>query len=48
MSQLLFSRNNALFHIVLRAGLVENAKDYLYSSEKDYASKKGLIKLDMW
>ncbi|MBS1935758.1 MAG: transposase, partial [Bacteroidetes bacterium] len=29
-------------------GLVENAEDYLYSSARDYAGRKGLIKLVMW
>ncbi len=29
-------------------GLVENAEDYLYSSARDYAGRKGLVKLAMW
>jgi REP-associated tyrosine transposase len=29
-------------------GLVESAEDYIYSSARDYAGKKGLIKLVMW
>ena len=29
-------------------GLVKNAEDYLYSSARDYAGRKGLIKLVIW
>ena len=32
----------------VRAGYVENPEDYLYSSARDYAGLKGLIKLAMW
>jgi hypothetical protein len=29
-------------------GIVENAEEYIYSSAKDYAGRKGLVKLMMW
>ena len=32
----------------MEAGIVENAEDYLYSSAKDYAGSKGLIKIDFF
>jgi len=32
----------------VEAGIVENESDYLYSSARDYAGRKGLIKLEMW
>jgi len=32
----------------VRAGYVERPEDYLYSSARDYAGNKGLIKLAMW
>ena len=31
----------------VRAGIVENAEDYVYSSARDYAGKKGLVKLTL-
>lgn len=31
----------------VRAGIVENPEDYLYSSARDYAGKQGLVKLEM-
>ncbi len=32
----------------VRAGIVENSEDYLYSSARDYSGKNGLIKVNMW
>jgi REP element-mobilizing transposase RayT len=31
----------------VRAGIVENAADYLYSSARDYCGKKGLVKITL-
>ena len=42
-SKLIYSHNNPV-----ESGVVENSEDYLYSSARDYANKKGLIKLVMW
>lgn len=32
----------------VRAGIVENPEDYLYSSARNYAGLKGLIEVDYW
>jgi hypothetical protein len=32
----------------VRAGLVEKAEDYLYSSARNYSGLKGLIEVDYW
>ena len=32
----------------VEAGIVENAEEYLFCSARDYAGRKGLIKLLMW
>ena len=32
----------------VEAGIVSSPEDYLYSSARDYAGLKGLIKLEMW
>jgi len=37
---------NYIHNNPVEAGIVENAEDYLYSSARDYAGKKGLIKID--
>lgn len=31
----------------VRAGIVENAEDYLYSSARDYCGQKGLVKIEI-
>ncbi|HMK02931.1 MAG TPA: hypothetical protein VK489_02015 [Ferruginibacter sp.] len=30
----------------VRAGIVENAEDYLYSSARDYCGRKGLVNIE--
>lgn len=42
-SKLHYIHNNPV-----KAGIVENTWDYLYSSAVDYAGKKGKVKLVMW
>lgn len=37
------SKLNYIHNNPVKDGLVENAVDYLYSSARDYAGKKGLI-----
>jgi hypothetical protein len=32
----------------VRAGIVENVEDYLYSSARNYSGLKGLIEVDYW
>ena len=32
----------------VRAGIVENPEDYLYSSARDYSGKAGLINVNLW
>ena len=39
-------RLNYIHENPIKAGIVENAEDYLYSSARDYAGKKGLIKVE--
>ena len=31
----------------VRAGLVENAEEYIYSSAKNYAGEKGLVQVEI-
>ena len=31
----------------VRAGIVDNAEEYLYSSERDYCGRKGLVKVTL-
>lgn len=42
------SRMNYIHENPVRAGIVENAEDYLYSSARDYSGMKGLIEIDYW
>jgi REP-associated tyrosine transposase len=42
-SRLYYIHNNPV-----KNGLVEDAEDYVYSSARDYAGRKGLVKLVMW
>ena len=42
------SRLNYIHQNPVRAGIVENAEDYVYSSAKDYAGRTGLVKMRMW
>jgi putative transposase len=39
------SKLNYIHNNPVKEGLVENAIDYMYSSARDYAGKKGLIDL---
>jgi putative transposase len=40
-------RLNYIHENPVRAGVVENAEDYLYSSARNYAGKKGLLEISM-
>ena len=40
-------RLNYVHENPVRAGIVEEAKDYLYSSARDYCGKKGLVKVEL-
>jgi putative transposase len=42
------SKLNYIHDNPVRAGLVWQPEDYLYSSATDYAGKKGLIRMSMW
>ena len=40
-------RLNYVHENPVRAGIVEEAKDYLYSSARDYCGKKGLVRIEL-
>jgi REP element-mobilizing transposase RayT len=42
------SKMNYIHNNPVEAGLVEKPEDYLYSSARNYAGMKGLVKLVMW
>jgi REP element-mobilizing transposase RayT len=42
------SRLDYIHNNPVENGLVENAEHYVYSSARDYAGRKGLVKLVMW
>ncbi len=42
------SKLNYIHRNPVEAGIVENEEDYLYSSARDYAGRKGLVKLELW
>ena len=44
--QFTFQRINYIHNNPVRAGIVENAEDYLYSSARDYAGMKGLVMVE--
>ena len=39
-------RLNYIHENPVRAGIVENAEDYLYSSARDYCGRKGLVNIE--
>ncbi|EMS35227.1 hypothetical protein C943_02302 [Mariniradius saccharolyticus AK6] len=41
-------RMNYIHENPVRAGWVENAEEYLYSSARNYSGLKGLIEVDYW
>lgn len=46
--EMIESRMGYIHENPVRAGLVENAEDYLYSSARNYSGLKGLIEVDYW
>ncbi|MCF1751930.1 REP-associated tyrosine transposase [Mariniradius sediminis] len=47
-SEMIESRMNYIHENPVRAGWVENAEEYLYSSARNYSGLKGLIEVDYW
>ena len=45
---LIASRMNYIHENPVRAGFVEQAEEYLYSSARNYSGMKGLIEVDYW
>jgi len=47
VKDMLASKLNYIHNNPVKAGIVENAADYLYSSARDYEGMKGLVKVDI-
>lgn len=45
--EMMQQRLNYVHENPVRAAIVEEAKDYLYSSARDYCGKKGLVKIEL-
>jgi len=45
--EMMRQRLNYVHENPVRAGIVEEAKDYLYSSARDYCGKKGLVRIEL-
>jgi len=44
---MIWQRVNYVHENPVRAAIVEDAKDYLYSSARDYCGRKGLVKIEL-